>query len=63
MPLIKFSKANEAGQDAGIIFVNSDQILAVTTGQSATEIQMSDGRTRWVKDTPEEVASRVKAAE
>jgi hypothetical protein len=62
MPLIKLSKTNEAGEGAGSVFINTEQIVAVTTGQSTTEIQMADGRTRWVKETPEEVAALVKAA-
>ena len=33
--------------------VNTDQILAIIAGQNTTELQMTDGHTRWVKDTPE----------
>jgi len=61
MALIKLHKTNEAGGDAGTVFVNTDQIVAIAPGQSATEVQMVDGRTRWVKETPEEVVSLVKA--
>ena len=61
MSLIKLSKTNEVGEGAGSVFINTEQIVAVT-GQSTTEIQMADGRTRWVKETPEEVAALVKAA-
>jgi hypothetical protein len=62
MTLIKLRKTNEAGQDAGVVFINPDQIVAITVGQSATELQMADGRTRWVRDTPDEVASLAKAS-
>jgi hypothetical protein len=59
MPLIKLSKTNEAGEAAGTILINPDQIVAVTMRQTTTEVQMSDGRARWVKETPEEVAELV----
>jgi hypothetical protein len=62
MALIKLRKANETGENVGFIFVNTDQIVAISAGQNATEIQMSDGRTRWVRDTPEEVVSLAKAS-
>jgi hypothetical protein len=60
MALIKLRKANEAGQDAGVLFVNTDQIVAITAGKSVTELQMTDGHPRWVKETPEEVAALTK---
>jgi len=60
MALIKLRKSNEVETDVGIAFINTDQILAVTACQSATEIQMADGRTRWVKESPEEVAALAK---
>jgi len=60
MTLIKLRKANELGEDEGSLFVNTDQIVAITAGQRTTEVQMADGRTRWVKETPEEVATLAK---
>jgi hypothetical protein len=60
MALIKLRKANESGEDEGVFFVNTDQIVAITAGQNTTEVQMADGRTRWVKDTPEEVIALTK---
>jgi hypothetical protein len=57
MALIKFQKANEAGKDVGVIFLNTDQIVAVSMGDAATEVQMSDGHTHWVKESPDEVVS------
>ncbi len=42
MALIKF-QANEAGKDVGIVFLNTDQIVTVSMGNAATEVQMSDG--------------------
>jgi hypothetical protein len=62
MALIKLRKANETGQEVGVVFVNTDQIVTVGAGQNVTELQMADGRTRWVKDTPEEVVSLAKAS-
>jgi hypothetical protein len=61
MALIKLHKTNEAGGDAGTVFVNTDQIVAVTAGQNATEVQMADARTRWVKETLDEVVALAKA--
>lgn len=62
MALIKLRKTNEAGEDAGILIVNTDQIVAITAGTNATELQMADGRPRWVRDTPDEVASLTKTS-
>jgi hypothetical protein len=62
MALIKLRKANETGQEVVVVFVNTDQIVTVGTGQNVTELQMTDWRTRWVKDTPEEVVSLAKAS-
>jgi integrase len=50
MVLVKLSMANDDGEPVGTILVNTDQIIAVTAGQHATEMQMADGRTRWVKE-------------
>ena len=61
MALIKLRKANDAGAEVGVLFVNTDQIVAVTAGQNTTEIAMTDGHTRWVKNTPDEVALLAKA--
>ena len=60
MALIKLRKANEAGEEVGVVMVNADQIVAVSIGQAATEVQMSDGHTRWVKESPDEVLSLTK---
>lgn len=60
MALIKLQKANETGEAVGILFVNTDQIVAISAGEAATEIQMSDGRTRWVKESSDEVAALAK---
>ena len=62
MALIKLQKANEAGEAEGVLFVNADQIVAITAGPNTTELEMADGRTRWVKDTPDEVASAAKSS-
>jgi hypothetical protein len=62
MAPIKLRKANETGEDVGVLFINTDQIIAISAGQNATEVQMTDGRTRWVKETPEEVISLAKAS-
>ena len=63
MALIKLRKANEAGEDAGVLIVNTEQIVAISAGQNATELQMADGHQRWVRDTPDEVVSLVKASD
>jgi len=60
MALIKLRKANDAGGEVGVLFVNTDQIVAISAGQKATELAMADGRTRWVKDTPDEVVTLAK---
>ena len=62
MALIKLHKANEAGEDVGVLIVNTDQIVAISAGQSATELQMADGHSRWVKETPDEVALLAKSS-
>jgi hypothetical protein len=36
MALIKLRKANEAGEDVGILIVNTDQIVAISVGQAST---------------------------
>ena len=58
--LTKLRKASDSGEEVGVLFVNADQIVAVSAGQNATEIAMADGHTRWVKDTPDEVAALTK---
>jgi hypothetical protein len=60
MALIKLRKANDAGEEVGVLIVNPDQIVAISMGEAATELQMSDGRTRWVKESPDEVMSLAK---
>ena len=62
MALIKLRKANEEGEDVGVLIINTDQIIAITAGQKATELAMADSRPRWIKETPDEVASLAKAA-
>jgi hypothetical protein len=56
MALIKLHKKNELGEDVGVLIINTDQIVAIAAGHNATELQMADGRSRWVGDTPDEVA-------
>ncbi len=62
MGLIKLHKANETGDEVGAVYVNTDQIVAISAGPSATELQMADGRTRWVKETPDQVVALAKAS-
>jgi hypothetical protein len=57
MALIKLRKANETGEEVGIVVVNTDQIVALVAGQNRTDLQMVDGRTRWVKEPPDEIAA------
>jgi hypothetical protein len=61
MPLVKLRKANETGDDEGVVFLNTDQIVSVSAGQTVTEIRLVDGRIQWVKDTPEEVVALAKS--
>jgi hypothetical protein len=61
MALIKLRKANETGEEVGTIIVNTDQIVAIIAGQNTTELQMADGHTRRVKETPDEVAALARA--
>lgn len=60
MVLVKLRKANDAGEEVGVLFINPDQIVAISVGKSATELQMVDGRTRWVKENPDDVVSLIK---
>jgi hypothetical protein len=62
MPLIKLRKANETGEDEGVVFINTDQIVSIDAGQSVTQIHLVDGRTQWVKDAPEEVVALAKSS-
>lgn len=62
MPFIKLRKANEEGREVGILLVNTDQIVAVESAQNATELQLADGKTRWAKETIDEVASLLKSS-
>ena len=62
MALIKLREANEAGEETGVLLVNTDQIVAISSGPNATEVQMVDGRTRWVKDTHDAVVSLATAS-
>jgi hypothetical protein len=62
MGLIKLREANETGDEVGVLYVNTDQIVAISAGPSATEIQMADGRTRWVKDAPDAVVALAKSS-
>jgi hypothetical protein len=63
VPFIKLNKLNEAGEAVGTVFINTDQIVAVTAGQNTTEIQMTDGRARWIKENPEQIVALAKASE
>ena len=60
MALIKLHSTNEAGDSAGVLFVNSDHIVAITSTPGATELELADGHTRWVKDSPDDIALLIK---
>jgi hypothetical protein len=62
MALIKLRKANETGEDEGVVFVNTDQIVSISAGQNVTELRMADGQPLWVKDTPEDVVALAKSS-
>jgi hypothetical protein len=55
MPLIKLRKANEDGEEVGVLVVNTDQIVAMSEGKAVTEIQTADGKPRWVKNSVDEI--------
>jgi len=55
MALVELRGANEGGEETGVLFANADQIVAISSGPNAAEVQMAEGRTRWVKDTPDAV--------
>jgi hypothetical protein len=59
---IELRKTTEVGEDADTLIINTDRIIAITAGQNATELQMADGRTQWVRETPDEVAALAKSA-
>jgi hypothetical protein len=44
MALIKLRKANETGEDEGVVFINTDQIVSISAGQNVTELRLADGR-------------------
>jgi hypothetical protein len=60
MPFIKLRKANESGESVGPVFVNTDQILTISVGPAATELNMSDGKMKWVLDSPDEIVKMMK---
>jgi hypothetical protein len=61
MTLIKFGMAKETGEEVGVLFVNTDQIIAISMGQNSTELQMSDEHTFWAKDKIGQVVAVAKA--
>lgn len=62
MVLIKLTQTSETGDEAGTVFVNADQIVAVRTGVAVTEVQTADGKTHWVKEQLEQVAKLAKGS-
>ena len=62
MTLIKLRMANEKGDETGTVFINPDQIVSVAVFEGTTTIQTADGKPHWVKNTPDEVATLVKAS-
>jgi hypothetical protein len=59
LPFLKLREANEPGESVGPVFVNTDQILTIAAGPAATELNMSDGKMKWVLDTPKEVVKMI----
>jgi hypothetical protein len=60
MSLIKLRKANQDGEEVGVVFVSTDQIVSISAEQNVTEIHLTDARSQYVKDTPEEVVALAK---
>lgn len=52
MALIKLHKANELGEDAGIVFLNADQIVSIASGPNVTEVLTVDGHTTGSRNPP-----------
>src|SRR5271156_5010211 len=59
MALIRFRQASESGEEVGVILINPDQIVSIIVFNNVTEIHTVDGKAQWVKETPEEVASKI----
>ena len=60
MPFIKLRMSNELGEAVGTLVVNTDQILTISVGPKATELSMSDGHTKWVLDSPDEIVKMIR---
>jgi hypothetical protein len=61
MAFVKLSKADETGESAGALFINTDQIIAISMGANTTEIATADGHNLWVKETVDQVISLLNA--
>ena len=61
MALIKLRMANESREQVGELYLNTDQLVSISKGQSTTEIQAANGHTFWVKDSIEQVAGLAKS--
>jgi hypothetical protein len=59
MPIIALQRANPSGEPAGVVFVNTDQIITIEAGEKATLLTLGSGP-RWVVDKPEDIASKAK---
>ena len=57
MAFVKLSKADETGESAGVLVINTDQIIAISMGSNTTEIATADGHSLWVKETVDQVVS------
>jgi hypothetical protein len=62
MALIRLRQANEAGEEIGVLLINPDQIVSIIVFNNVTEIHTVDGKAQWVKETPDEVASKTQNA-
>jgi len=59
MAFIKLNKTTEDGQPAGILYANTDLIAGITEWRGVTVLEMADGRDRWVKEKPGDVAELI----
>ena len=59
MALIRLRQANESGEEIGVLLINPDQIVSIIVFNNVTEIHTVDGKAQWVKETPDEVASKI----
>jgi hypothetical protein len=59
-PLIKLQKASQDGEEVGVAFTHTDQILSIRGEKNVTEIRFTDGHGQFAENIPEEVVALAK---